>query len=93
MENKLGHLYTGITTDPVRRLRQHRGELAGGAKALKGKSPIHFKAVFIIGTRAQACQLESQVKRMTTANKRLIIANKKLHNLSCILEQLQASTL
>ena len=27
-----GSLYAGITTDPARRLRQHRGELSGGAK-------------------------------------------------------------
>jgi putative endonuclease len=31
-------LYTGISTDPERRLRQHKGELTGGAKALKGNS-------------------------------------------------------
>jgi putative endonuclease len=92
VENKLGHLYTGITTDPVRRLRQHRGELAGGAKALKGKAPLNLKAVFIVGTRAQASQLENQVKRMATAKKRHIIANKKLYDLPCVLEQLQVPT-
>jgi len=31
-----GSLYTGITTDVQRRFRQHRGEIAGGAKCTKG---------------------------------------------------------
>ena len=45
VENRLGHLYTGITTNPQRRIKQHNGLLAGGAKALKGKAPIVYKVL------------------------------------------------
>lgn len=30
-------LYCGISTDPQRRIRQHNGELKGGAKYIRGK--------------------------------------------------------
>ena len=78
IENRLGQLYTGITTSPERRIAQHRGEKAGGARALKGKGPLHFKAVFLVGTRSDALRLEHQVKRLSKAKKMEIIKNKTL---------------
>jgi len=38
--------YVGATIDPDRRLRQHNGELAGGAKATKGRV---WKRRFLVG--------------------------------------------
>ena len=37
--------YNGSTNDLVRRLRQHNGELVGGAKATSGKGPWEYLAV------------------------------------------------
>lgn len=62
----------------------------GGAKALKGKAPIHYKALFLVGERADASKLECQVKRLSTMKKRHIIATKKLADLACMLEQVAA---
>ena len=70
VENRLGHLYTGITTNPQRRIKQHNGLLAGGAKALKGKAPIVYKVLFEIGCRTRAAQLEYEVKQLSGAQKR-----------------------
>jgi structure-specific endonuclease subunit SLX1 len=38
--------YVGATVDPDRRLRQHNGELAGGAYATKGRA---WKRRFLVG--------------------------------------------
>ncbi|NVK54917.1 MAG: GIY-YIG nuclease family protein [Alteromonadaceae bacterium] len=56
-------LYTGITTDPKRRLRQHSGELKGGAKALRGKLPLHYYCIFEVENKSHALRLEAWIKR------------------------------
>ena len=35
-------LYCGVTTDVARRLRQHEGLIAGGAKYTRGKGPVRL---------------------------------------------------
>ena len=89
VENKLGQIYTGITTDPKRRIAQHRGELKGGAKALKGKAPLSFKAVFEVTDKSHASRLEYEVKRMSRPQKNRIIHKGQLHELSCIRAQFE----
>lgn len=37
--------YNGYTTNPQRRIRQHNGELVGGARATRGRGPWRFVAV------------------------------------------------
>ncbi|WP_282145129.1 GIY-YIG nuclease family protein [Alteromonas stellipolaris] len=78
IENKLGQLYTGITTSPARRISQHRGEIVGGARALKGKGPLHFRAIFLIGDRSTASQFEYKVKRLSKEKKWAIVKQKVL---------------
>ena len=38
--------YVGVTTDPKRRLRQHNGEMAGGAKFPRAHRPWALRRVF-----------------------------------------------
>ena len=73
IENRLGQLYTGVTVDLERRLRQHRGELAGGAKALKGKAPLHYRLSFKLTTKQSAMQLEYAIKQLNKAHKLSLI--------------------
>ena len=87
IENKLGQLYTGITTEPKRRIAQHRGELKGGAKALKGKSPLVFRAVFEVANKSEASKLEYAVKKMSRLQKDNIINKGQLNELPCIKSQ------
>jgi putative endonuclease len=85
IENKLGQLYTGITNNPTRRIAQHRGELKGGAKALKGKTPLYFRAVFEVEGKSHAAKLEYEVKQMSRQKKDSIIAQRRLHGSHCVM--------
>lgn len=37
--NDRGNTYVGIARDVARRIRQHNGEIVGGARATKGRGP------------------------------------------------------
>lgn len=68
-----GALYTGVSTEPARRLRQHSGELTGGAKALKGKGPLQLAFTYAMPCRSSACKLEYQLKQWTKKDKELLL--------------------
>ena len=65
-------LYTGITTGPERRLRQHAD--GNGAKYFRGRKPLGI--VYLEGdhTRSTAGSRETQIKRMTHGDKAALIA-------------------
>lgn len=76
-----GMLYTGISTDPERRLRQHQGELIGGAKALRGKGPLTLVWQQLAPNRSLASSLEYQLKQLKKADKKRLIAGALLTEL------------
>lgn len=67
-------LYTGISTDPNRRLRQHKGELVGGAKALRGKGPLQLVYQQAYTDRASASKAEYQLKKLSKRDKEQLVA-------------------
>jgi len=69
-----GVLYTGISTDPVRRLRQHQGEIAGGAKALRGKGPLQLVWQYQAPNRSVASQWEFQLKKLPKKAKEQLVS-------------------
>ena len=73
IENRLGQFYTGITTDPIRRLRQHSGELKGGARALKGKGPLQFRLILNVSDRSVALKTEYAIKQLSRREKLALI--------------------
>lgn len=87
IENRLGHLYVGITLDPTRRIGQHRGLRPGGAKALRGKSPLHFRAVFEVRDKSQAMQTEHRLKRLSHRQKHQLIAKQQLAGAKTVTHQ------
>ncbi|GGW87106.1 GIY-YIG nuclease family protein [Alteromonas halophila] len=78
IENRLGHLYTGITCDPARRIAQHRGLRRGGAKALRGKAPLYFRGVFQVAGKSAAMHIEYQLKQLPARLKWQVIDNQNL---------------
>jgi putative endonuclease len=70
LQSRRGRTYVGITTDLGRRLRQHNGELAGGARATRGHRPWRVAhALGPIATRGQAQSIEASVKRRRGADR------------------------
>ncbi len=57
--------YVGITTDVDRRLRQHNGELTGGAKSTRAGRPWRVGQVYgAFAGRGLASRAEASVKRL-----------------------------
>ena len=67
-----GTLYTGISTDPDRRLAEH--EAGRGARSLRGRGPLEL--VFRLRTvdRSEALRLEAAVKALDRRRKERVVA-------------------
>ena len=63
--------YIGATTDVNRRLRQHNGELCGGAKRTRSNRPWRLLAYVEVGDKISALQLEWHMKRARRLRNRL----------------------
>lgn len=68
-----GLLYTGISTDPVRRLREHESGRKG-ARSLRGKGPLEIVFTRPAADRSAASILEARIKRLTRAKKLQLIS-------------------
>lgn len=75
-----GSLYTGITTDPERRFRQHAA--GNGAKYFRGRKPLKIVYQEGLHTRSSAGCRELQIKAMTRAEKGALVASAALHVIS-----------
>lgn len=65
VENK-GCTYVGVSPDPIRRLRQHNGEISGGAKYTISKGPgwKHICLIHGFKDKIHAMQFEWAVKHV-----------------------------
>ncbi len=69
-----GTLYTGISTDPRRRLREHNGAGRPGARYTRGRRPVCLVYVEAMPSRALATRRERAIKRLPRAAKEALIA-------------------
>ena len=68
-----GSFYAGVTNHLARRLRQHNGELAGGARYTRARRPVAVVWQQSAASRGQAQQLEVRVKKLSRADKKALI--------------------
>lgn len=66
-----GTYYTGWTTDPLRRTRQHN--LGRGAKYTRQHGPVQLVYVEPLPDRSQAMRRERSIKNMSRAQKQRLI--------------------
>lgn len=66
-------LYTGLTTDLDKRLKEHRGLKSGGAKYTKafGASEIVYKEEY--PSRSEATKREIQIKKLSRKQKETLV--------------------
>jgi len=62
-------LYTGITTDLVRRVKEHNCDNKLGAKSLRGKRPVRVIYREIYQNRMEAAKREKAIKNWTREGK------------------------
>ena len=66
-------LYTGVTTNVSRRVRQHNGEIAGGAKYTRSRRPVILLVSWTADSRSSALKQEYSFKHLTRAQKQRYI--------------------
>jgi putative endonuclease len=65
-----GTIYTGITTDLLRRLKAHTN--GKGAKYTRGRGPFHLLYTEMYYTKAEALQREARIKQLDPWGKRAL---------------------
>ncbi len=58
-------LYTGITTDIARRLREHNGEVGSGARYTLAKRPVAIVYLESAVSRSAAQKREAAIKKLS----------------------------
>lgn len=82
-----GATYVGVSPDPARRLRQHNGEIVGGAKYTTSKSGVWRHVCLVRGFREprEALQFEWAVKHVAPRKTRGIIP--RMEKLATVLKK------
>ena len=68
-----GRLYTGISTSPSRRLREHNSSSGKGAKATRAGRPWKIVRVEPMPTKSTALKRELAIKAMKKTAKLLLV--------------------
>ncbi|HET9462686.1 MAG TPA: GIY-YIG nuclease family protein [Thiobacillus sp.] len=69
-----GSLYTGITTDVVRRVAEHNGVGPLGARYTRTRRPVQLVHVEAAADRAEAARREWAIKQLDRARKLALCA-------------------
>ena len=69
-------LYCGISNDIDKRLRQHNGEITGGAKYTKAFGPCVLVYQEEAKNKSEALKRECEIKNMTRRDKLLLVSKR-----------------
>jgi len=69
-------LYTGITTDVRRRVKEHQGNDRKGSKYLRGKGPLKLVLKKKIGNKSLTSKVEAKVKNLPKDKKEMFVKGK-----------------
>ncbi len=69
-----GTYYTGIATDVQRRLLEHNGAKANGARYTAARRPVSLVYAVALPNRSHALKEEARIKRLTRRQKQQLIA-------------------
>lgn len=64
-----GTYYTGSTPDIEKRLRQHNGDIKGGAKYTRGRKPVKLIYTETHKTKSEALKRENELKQLSHKEK------------------------
>jgi len=73
-------LYCGITNNIENRLKQHIGELPGGAKYTRSRKPLKVVYQEEVNSRSEALKRELIIKKMSRRTKLNLVTNYKKIN-------------
>ncbi|HEX6433831.1 MAG TPA: GIY-YIG nuclease family protein [Gemmatimonadales bacterium] len=68
-----GSLYTGITTDRVRRVAEHNRGL--GAAYTRSRLPVSLVYWEVVEDRSRALRRESEIRRLTRGEKEVLVTS------------------
>ncbi|MGI6130053.1 MAG: GIY-YIG nuclease family protein [bacterium] len=69
-----GTLYTGYSTDPVRRLKEHQE--GKGARYTRGRRPVELLGFLEFKSRSEALTAEAAIKRYSPQKKLAVLTRK-----------------
>ncbi|HTE13885.1 MAG TPA: GIY-YIG nuclease family protein [Burkholderiales bacterium] len=69
-----GTLYTGVTIDVARRVAQHNGTGANGARYTRARQPVKLVYQEKAANRSTACKREYRIKQLNRREKLALIA-------------------
>ena len=73
-------LYTGMTNDLNKRMKEHFGKEKEGAKYTKSHQAQKVEAAWQSKEKSLACKLEYRIKNLTKTEKESIIKGEKIKN-------------
>ncbi len=82
-------LYTGITTNPVRRWREHSSGKTG-AKFFRGRAPKQLALLELAENRSLASKREAALKKLSRAHKLALIANQNQSSQTLLAKQAES---